>query len=343
MRSTFTPMSTATAEATIFDALPGQVMPVSEISPTLAEMWSVHMGSDHKVPTEFHASQMNLILHLGLKTPLEEARERFETLVAFAQKYPCRLIVLCPMGRERSDKLLEGKLFSQCYIGADMREQCCIEAIIVGYPTREAGFITNSVSVWVENDLPTYHWFNRVPAERIEAHHMEWVKRTTRVLYDSCVEITDFKEIPWPRPEAVADLALARLLPARQGIGQFLSATAPKDLVEGLKTVTVRHNEKRCGEGTNLLMWCRQRLNACAQVSGVTCDAEFKLEEVKDETNCLALEWTFEGDKHFLWTHKAGCAEAAVTADFGHGRVSVPMQIKFLEGEKALSEAIFFA
>lgn len=338
------PSTADSTETNIFDLLPGQVLPVGEISPTLSAMWAVQPGTDNHPASEFRASQMNLILHIGLRTPPEEVKARFDTLVSFAQKYPCRLIILCPMGRERSERLMEGKLFSQCYIGPGMREMCCIEAIIVGYPTREAGFITNTVSVWLENDLPTYHWFNRVPAERISENHMEFVKYTTRVVYDSSIETEDLGALSWPKPETAIDLAYARILPARQSIGQFLSATSPADLASGLKQVTVRHSASLSGEGKNLLAWCQERLKACAQASKSPLQADFILEKASAKAeNCLELEWTYEDNRHFLWTHKTGCDEAAVTADFGHGRVSAPSQVAFLDSEKALSEAIFFA
>ncbi|WOO41659.1 glucose-6-phosphate dehydrogenase assembly protein OpcA [Rubellicoccus peritrichatus] len=336
-------MSTTEANATIFDLLPGQVMQVSEFSPILSKMWSVAMEPGQKPPSEFRASQMNVVLHMGLRTPPEEAHERFQTVIEFAQKYPCRIIVLCPMGREHSDRLLQGKLFSQCYIGDDLRDMCCIEAIIVGYPTREAGFLSNSVSVWLENDLPTYHWFNRVPAERIEQYHMDFVKHTSRVVYDSSIETEDFSKIPWPRAEAAKDLAHARILPVRQNIGQFLSSFAPQKLIEGLKAVTVRHNERRVGEANNLLKWASCCLETCAKsnkvelTAALTCDLS-----PKDSDNCLELEFSYDNESHFLWTHKTGCDVASVTADFGTGRISIPMQVSFLKGEKALSEALFF-
>lgn len=336
-------MSTTHTESTIFDLLPGQLFQISELGSTLSKMWSVQMGQDGHPPSEFRASQMNVVLHLGLLTPPEEVNERFDTVIELAQKYPCRIIVLCPMGRERSEALLEGKLFSQCYIGDDLREMCCIEAVIVGYPTREAGFLSNTISVFLENDLPTYHWFNRVPAERIKLNHMDFVKHTTRVTYDSSVEAEDFKDIPWPRPEAAIDLAHARILPVRQGIGQFLSGYEPADLVSGLTGISVRHSEKRRGEGANLLAWAEGCLKSCARQSGLDDKVTGTAETTEGAPNCLELEFTYEGEKHFLWTHKAESNEAAVTAEFGKGRISAPMQVSFLEGEKALSEALFFA
>ena len=40
---------------------------------------------------------MNLVLHLGREVSPEQARERFEVAVRFAQRYPSRIIVLLPL------------------------------------------------------------------------------------------------------------------------------------------------------------------------------------------------------------------------------------------------------
>ncbi|MEO0795067.1 MAG: glucose-6-phosphate dehydrogenase assembly protein OpcA [Verrucomicrobiota bacterium] len=333
---------TTSEPQTIFDALPGQLMPVSQVSPTLSQMWNVAFESGRDAPSEFRASQMNVILHFGLKTSPEEAARRFETVIAFAQKYPCRIVVLCPMGRERSDRLLEGKIFSQCYIGESMRDMCCCEAVILGYPTREAGFLSSQVSIWLENDLPTYHWFNRIPSQRISDLHMEFVKRCRRVIYDSSIELedgNDLSTIDWPRPESVVDVAWARLLPVRQSLGQFLSSYEPASLVDGLTKVVAKGRKGMEGEAKNLLRWCRACLQEC---SSEELSVEF-VEMECDGDNCLELEWTYSDSRHLLWTHQMERAGANLTADFGAGRLSVPMQVELMGGEKALAEALFFA
>ncbi|MEM9227766.1 MAG: glucose-6-phosphate dehydrogenase assembly protein OpcA, partial [Verrucomicrobiota bacterium] len=275
-------------------------------------------------------------------TSLEEAQERFNTAIAFAQRYPCRIVVLCPMGREPSDRLLEGKLFAQCYVGESIRQMCCCEALMLGYPTRQAGFLSNQVSTWLENDLPTYHWFNRVPGERIGQMHMEFVKRCRRVVYDSDVEVSDFREIDWPRPQGVIDLAYARILPVRQTLGQFLSRYDTSKLVGGLKKVQARFSGPRQGEACNLLRWTQTCLEGCAQESGVPLTAEFGWKEV-DAANSLEIEWTYEDSRHFLWVHEKEGLDATITADFGSGRISTPMQVALLAPDAALAEALFFS
>ncbi|QYY36208.1 glucose-6-phosphate dehydrogenase assembly protein OpcA [Ruficoccus sp. ZRK36] len=330
-----------TEDMTIFDALPGQLMDVSEVTHSLTQMWAGTVNPDQEAPSEFRASQMNIVLHFGLKTSPDEAFDRFNTAIAFAQRYPCRIVVLCPMGRESSDRLLQGKLFAQCYVGSSMRDMCCCEALMLGYPTREAGFLANQVSIWLENDLPTYHWFNRIPAERITGMHLDFVKRCRRVIYDSDIEEADILKVKWPRPEAAVDLAHARILPIRQSLGQFLSRYETAKLAGGLQGVQVRYTDGREGEARNLLKWTESCLQACAKDAKLDLNTEFT-QHKSECSNCLEIEWTYDDSRHFLWTHENKGLDARVTADFGSGRVSTPMQVGFLEPVNALAEALFF-
>ncbi|MGE9295551.1 MAG: glucose-6-phosphate dehydrogenase assembly protein OpcA, partial [Puniceicoccales bacterium] len=213
---------------------------------------------------------------------------------------------------------------------------------ILGYPTREAGFLSSQVSIWLENDLPTYHWFNRIPAERIGQMHMDFVKRCRRVIFDSSIEAEDGNDlltVDWPRPDHVVDLAWARLLPVRQSLGQFLSSYEPAKLVEGLVKIEARGVQSMVGEAAALLRWCRECLGKCTR-------DELTLEFAQANCNdghCLELEWTYSDGRHLLWTHQSEGAGANLTADFGAGRISSPMHIELLTGDKALSEALFFA
>ena len=338
-------MSTRTEpqQDSLFDALPGVEMPVSEVGPALSRIWSPEETGGSTPPSEFRASQMNLILHFGLRTTQEQARARFDTAIRFAQRYPCRIIALCPEGRERSERHLEGKLFTQCYIGPELRAMCCCEAIVLGYPTRDAGFLDSQVSIWLENDLPTYHWFNLIPRERIEQIHLSFIKRCRRVVYDSAVESEDFSEIPWPKPRTVRDLAWARLLPVRQSLGQFLSAYKPADLAEGLQGVTVRH-ENMPAEARQLLLWQRHALEGCAERAQLPLQAAFGIEEnVQDRGHCLETQWHYaEADKYFRWSHCASGSDATFEACFGGKAVAFPLSISWIAPETELAEALFF-
>jgi len=332
-------------EQSIFDALPGEQMPVSEVMNTLSNMWQVSYQESQDAPSGFRASQMNLVIHFGMQATAEEALRIFDTAIEFAQRYPCRIIVLCPQGREFSDALLEAKLFSQCYIGETMRDMCCCEALMLGYPTRVAGFLDNQVSIWLESDLPTYHWFFRVPAQRIEEIHLEFVGRCRRAIYDSTIEGDAYAAIPWEQPQAIRDLAFARLLPLRQSLGQFFSSFQPASLVTGLEEVSVHHSDCRSGEADNLAKWLERCLADCAQQAGVDFKAKFRVVRgCAKSSNCLESTWTFaQQQKQFAWVFCAASQSSVIHADFGDGKIEVPLQVHFLSDEKALAEALFFA
>ena len=142
----------------IFECLPGQVMPLEELMDTLSSMWRVSPEHAAEAPSGFRASQMNLVLHFGIKTATEEALARFDTAIRFAQKYPCRLVVLSPEGEAKGSPQLRAKLFSLCYIGKTAREMCCCEALILGYSAGVADLLKDQVSIWLEADLPIYYW-----------------------------------------------------------------------------------------------------------------------------------------------------------------------------------------
>jgi hypothetical protein len=330
--------------STLFDAMPGVVMPVADVTSTLSRMWQGDAPPGHDAPSAFRASQMNLVLHYGLSTLPEEALAVFDQAIRFAQVYPCRIVVLCPLKDSHQDLFLQGKLFSQCYIGPSTRQMCCCEALILGYPLSGSGFLENQVSIWLENDLPVYHWLHRVPARRIEEFYLPYLKLCSRIIYDSSIEGPDYATVHWPRPETVMDLANARLLPVRQSIGQFLSSYPPKALVEGLQRVECRYEAGADGEAANLLRWQEDCLEKCEKLAGDFDEVAFGTRPLDAKSvNWLEVEWQFEGGvKKFLWTHAKKTDDARLTADFGKGPVELPQQVKPLVPEKVLAEALFF-
>lgn len=333
--------------ATLFDSMPGVRMPVGEVMDTLAHMWDAVADGDDKPVSDFRASQLNLILHFGLKTSEEEASTLFGDAIRFAQRYPCRIIVLCPEGRQASDMdELEGKLFSQCYIGSEnLRSMCCCEALMLGYPTREASYLDNMVSIWLENDLPTYHWFNRVPAERIRETHLSFIKSCKRIIYDSSVEEDGFREaVPWPEGAVVRDLAVARMLPVRQSIGQFLSGYEPSVLIDGLQSVVVAHQPGLDGECSHLLGWQRRALDECRDRNpGSKAEIGYSCREL-DAADALqfGVEWQYSDKRYFNWALNREKAVATVDADLGKGRITFPAPLRLLSPDQSLAEAMFF-
>ena len=331
-------MSTQTRS--LLDILPGIVMPVSEVTEKLAWMWAPEVVEGQDTPAEYRASQMNLILHLGLKTTEQDALDQFHTAVDFAQKTPCRIIVLCPDSSSCNDCPLEGKLFSQCYIGPKQRESCYCEALILGYPPSQANFLENQVSVWLEADLPTYYWIHRLDPKRVAEQYLSFTQFCRRVVYDSSVD-PGYADLPWPEANKVRDIAFSRLFTVRQPMGQFLSSYEPQALVEGLEKVTITHAPGKAGDAQQLLNWMRSSLEACAQQSKHPCTAKVSLHE--DPQACLVdIHWSYTNDKHFDWTYSGDNCHPHLSANFGRGEINYPLQIRKLTTAEVISEALFF-
>ncbi len=327
----------------LIDTLPGRPISVADVPAALARSWQPELGEANQSPTEFHASQMNLILHYGLKTTEKEAKARFETCLQFAQRHPCRIIVLCPKERNCEKTLLRSKLFTQCFTGRGRDEKVCCEALMLGYSTSESNFLENQVSIWLDSDLPTYHWFHRVPAHIISEHYLTFVKDFKRIIYDASIEKENFAQINWVRPEALRDLAVARTISLRQSIGQFLSTFEPRILVEDLVRIEMGVSPGRSGEAYALLSWQSSCLEGCAQRAGIDVSKLKKdvHKNPENESTTLSSLWHYKGEKSFGWQFREEIRSANLAADFGSGPVSYPAHIKRYAEDESLAEALF--
>ena len=86
-----------------FSALPGADVPVGGIARGLSQMWTDlgEAGEAAPGPDDAKATQVNFVLHLGMNTTPEDALTQFQTAVRFSQRYPSRVVVLCPQrGRD---------------------------------------------------------------------------------------------------------------------------------------------------------------------------------------------------------------------------------------------------
>jgi hypothetical protein len=304
-------------------------------------MWE---GDASGSPSAFRASQMNVVLHFGWEVTGEEARERFEALLTFAQRYPSRIIVLCP-SRTITDGSMRAKLFSQCYIGESHREMCCCEALLLGYQPENCGYLGNQVSVWLEADLPSYHWFCGVPSARIEQYFDTLLVGVRRSIYDSSYEGEDLSCLNWPDSTRVGDLAMARLLPVRQAIGQFLSGYAIEGLCQGLTTVTVRHCETMSGEGMRLMEWIRDCLGDCKHCEDCTAlKADYTIVPCGQcDADCsLALEFNYSDGRYFKWRKFAEGSMGEIEASLGKSVEKISTRVKPLGPEQTIAEALFF-
>lgn len=325
----------------LIDALPGIDLPVSQVTQQLAAMWAVGPAGS---PNESRASQMNVVLHFGLEVSVEQACSRFDTVVQFSRRYPCRIIVLCPK-QEAGDGSMQAKLFSQCYIGESLREMCCSEALLLSYKSEDCGHLSNQVSVWLESDLPTYHWFSAVPTPRIQSYFDNLLLGVRRVVYDSSIEHEDLAAMPWPDASRVKDLAKARLLPVRQVVGQYLSAYSIEELCLGLQSVQVTYCGEMSGEGRGILSWVGECLQACEQPAGVSnATVRYQLSLCEDEASedSLRLEFIYSDQRYFVWRKFKQGSLGEIKAYLGKAHEKISTRVKPLSPEQALSEALLF-
>ncbi len=321
----------------ILEALPGYMLPIAEVNRQLGQMWQPGKEGSG-APSEFRASQMNLILHFGKKTTADDARARFEEAIHFSQRYPCRIIVLCPEIEQDDDSPMEAKLFAQCYIGHTPRTMCCCEALMLGYPSDDKGYLKNQVSIWLENDLPICHWFHRVPQERIREHYRTFSHGMKRILFDGTVEGPGFMDIPWEDPNRVKDLAFARLLPIRQSIGQYLSGFPPEQLIQGVSQISLSSTADLSGEARNLADWMQE----CLTSAGASDELEKKYAELDQQGKVIHGEWC-DKDGKTLFSFKLDLEKSLGTlhAQFANCE-EWPFEAHVLGAREALSEAVFF-
>tara|TARA_B110000003_G_scaffold271730_2_gene306381 strand:+ start:1744 stop:2730 length:987 start_codon:yes stop_codon:yes gene_type:complete len=325
----------------LIDALPGIELPVSDVTQQLATMWDTGPQSGL---TEARASQMNVVLHLGTRVQPAEALKRFEELIEFSHRYPCRIIVLCPKQNE-FDGSMQAKLFSQCYIGASLREMCCSEALLLSYEIDNSGFLSNQVSVWLESDLPTYHWFCGVRKVRVESYCNNLLHGVRRVLFDSSEWGDAYADIAWPQSLKVKDLAAARLLPVRQALGQYLSAYTVAEICDQLRGVRLVYHPDYRGEANCLLQWIQACIQLCgAEAAALDCQLDWQLQaaESDDAIASLSLEFQYANDYHFTWVQQAAGNLGEIRAFLGKSDECIPTRVKPLSPAQALSEALLF-
>lgn len=318
----------------VLAALPGAPVRVSEALGALSHAWAAE--GEQAV----RASQMNLVLMLGAAVTPAEAAAVFEQAQAFARRYPCRLVVLARRAAAEDGSPPEGKAHVACFLDPARRDKRCCEALMLAHGPHTVQ-LQSLVSTWLEADLPAYLWCHRVDAADLRPW-LSLAPRLTRVVADRSVEGDAFFALPWPQAEAVRDLSVARCLPVRQALGQFLSSHATADLVRGLRSVTVSHGEGRRGEARGLLAWMRDCLGACAIDARLPLAARFELGAACRATSCLAVEWEYDNGNHFAWEHAAEGARSSVALDYAASHQAFALAAPFLPDEVALGEALFF-
>ncbi len=324
----------------IFDALPGIEVPVGAIARSLAHLWEETAASGGAAPAidDAKATQANVVLHLGFGTTPEDAREQFQTVLRFSQRYPSRVVVLCPLKRDQGVTEMRAKVYGECFLGKSKGDTRCVEFVMLSYPVAARARLEDHVSVCLSTDLPLFYWAHRFTNTARLADYTYLLTHAKRVLVDSAISPPETLTYPWPQPDALRDLVYSRLLPVRQTVGQFLARYAPEMLVGGLREVKVSHAAALGAEACVTTGWLRRRLAACGA----------KVEEVNfcggtREAGSMGIEFGYaEARRFFRWAGDFETRHAKFEADFGDGPTELAAGASLLVPEVALSEAMFF-
>ena len=318
----------------LIDALPGFPVKISAALASLDKAWSEE-GEEAA-----RASQMNLVLMFGAGVSPADAQARFDEAILFAQRYPCRLVVLAARPAAEAAAALEAKVNVLCFFDPSRRGKRCCEALMLahGAPTNE---LESLVSTWLEGDLPTNVWAHGVTVAEMTPW-LAWTARCRRVVADRSLVGDEFFKLAFPSPKSVRDLAVARCLPVRQALGQYLAAHAPAELVRGLRTVTINYGTGLRGEAAGLLEWMRGCLTHCAGLSRSHLDVEFTTTPQPPPGDNLDAEWVFADGARFSWEHADKGTRAIITFSRSRQPAPVTQRVAFMAPAEALSEAVFF-
>ncbi|HUG12335.1 MAG TPA: glucose-6-phosphate dehydrogenase assembly protein OpcA [Opitutaceae bacterium] len=329
----------AAASAAIFESLPGIEVPVGRVAQSLEEIWAGAPDDAAGAPSEFRASQMNLVLHLGVRTTVESAGEQLEIALALSRRHPARTVVLCPIQRDQGGTEMRSKIFSECYIGSSGKEMVCCEVVMLSYPFDTRRFMENQVSVCLETDLPTYYWPHCIASAARLEDYSYLLNGARRIIIDTACETADVTSALAPLGSKVRDLADTRMLQVRQSLGRYMSGFEPASLVDGLEEVNVSHAPRHSAEGRRLLAWVRKSLGDCGRGPGA--EVKFAAAAAGNDAS-LALDFAFSGGERRLhWEADLAAGHARMSAILGSDRVSAEGPVFLLKPEIALAEAIF--
>ena len=318
----------------IFEVLPGMEVPVGGISRSFAKLWADTEVSEQK------AMQLNLVVHLGFATTPADALEQFQVAVRLAQRYPCRVVFLCPVTEDTKQVEMRAKIYGECFTGKSKGDTRCIEIVALSYPLSAKAYLTDQVSICLSTDLPLYYWAHRfTSSQRLGTYHY-LLTRSQRVMFDSSIVSADALSYAWPNISAVRDLSYTRTLPLRQNIGQFISRYAPALIIDGLKGVAIHHRADLAAEACCLLGWVKKGLVR----SGANVDQGISFDVTPvDCAGCFSLEFAYEdAGKIFRWSADLEKNTAEFLGDLGTGRSAQTVGAHFLSPESALAEAMFF-
>lgn len=328
--------------SSIFDALPGLEVPVEAIAARLAALWTDKANAGQSAPAdEARAMQINLVLHFGFATTADDALRQFRTAVRFSASYPSRVVVLCPQAPGDPATELRAKIYGECFLGRSRSDARCCEFVLLSYPQMARQFLEHQVSICLSPDLPLYYWAHRFSDCSRLNDYRYLLTSARRFVFDGAVVPVAALDYAWPRPEAVRDLAAARLLPVRQTLGQFLAGYAPSRLVDGLQAVSVRHAPALAGEGRALLRWAQVRLSSCGAIATTVTFAATPVGE--PTTSQLTLQFAYADGNAFTWQGDFASGAAAFRVKFApEEETKIATHAGLLSPEQALGESFFF-
>ena len=317
-----------------FNALPGMEVPVGAIARGFDQLWAEPSVSAQK------ALQLNLVLHLGVATTPTDAVEQFAVAQRFAQRYPCRVVVLCPTESAESPLKIRAKIYGECFFGKSKDDTRCVEFVALSYPPAAKAYLQDQVSVCLSTDLPLYYWAHRFVSSKRMSDYQYLLTRAQRVMFDRAIVSPDALSFAWPNISAVRDLAYTRTLALRQNLGQYLSRYAPELIITGLRQVTIRHRGSLSAEANCLLHWVKKGLGRSGWIGNSSL--AFNVEPLAS-AGSLSLEFTYAtSGKIFHWTADLDKDCAEFTSDLGTGPSTQIVGAHLLSPELALSEAMFY-
>lgn len=335
----------ATEHNEIYRALPGLEVPVGEALLSLSNMWDAPASSEgSRAPSEFRASRMNFILHFGFEASTEESEELFQSVISFSQRYPCRIIALCPSrDKNATGQGIVCKIFSECYIGEGQGDMSCCEAIVFGYTLKEKQYLEDQISIFLESDLPTYYWPYRFDSPENLSDYQSFFKNVNRVVVDTASETYQPHMLDIAEPSKVYDLAFARTLSARQSIGQFFSVFSAEDIVNGLNRIEILTSADHEAEMVALSNWIQSVLGDCGNSVDKTKPAESiscGLSVDPQSVPTLRFSYGNGSSAECMLDFKSGVAH--LRANIGGDDHAMNAAIHLLNPDDALAESLFF-
>ncbi|MCC5025257.1 MAG: hypothetical protein J6386_21840 [Candidatus Synoicihabitans palmerolidicus] len=166
--------------------MPGIEVPVGEIKHQLARMWENTAKSGGAAPAanSVRATQMNFVLHFGFATACQDAVTQFETVKEFAHRYPCRVVVLCPLKDDGGADEIRATVYRECFLGKSKSDTRCVECVMLSYSMKSRLFLENQVSICLSTDLPLYYWAHLFSDSSRLADYQFMLKHAKRVMFD---------------------------------------------------------------------------------------------------------------------------------------------------------------